>query len=549
MRVALASARRGWQAALRPGFRFALRPLAATASRPPTAASETALGLLQQLQERTPEEASEGSVLSASDSVVRLSLPGNVAVGQGVEVDGVTYVVMRFDKKGVIAARLASGATPVVGAAARPCGSGQLVLKSLELPAGLSFATLQDVVRIQSEEVRPSEGDAMPSLLRLPSPPAPPQRRLVRHRLPSGLAAPEMLLPLGQGQRVGLVGPPGTGKSTALRMLAASQSSDTAVVFAALQARPRLQADLEALGLGTRSAPTLVLHANPAANPVAERYLLAVAALQAAAQLRAKHSHVLLAIDDVTGFAEAAADLGGAPPLSPVQVVAALLDAAGNVEVGGKESALSVAAVFDLSPDEELATTPRNLWRTAEPSLDVCLSFSRDLAAGGIFPAIDVDDLLAVSTFAPGYQAPLLAALREELRRLLQRSRELKAKLQMSKELGLQAELEDVEALGSDSVARAVLAHARPREPRELAVLVCASVLYYFPHTRAPPRSVVENFQRSVLESIQSGHPVLWEELGRLSDISREEAGPLLRELGEALLARRFEFQLTHPEL
>ena len=56
------------------------------------------------------------------------------------------------------------------------------------------------------------------SLLKLPGSRVS-KRGPVRRHLPSGLAAMEALLPMAEGQRLGLVGPPGTGKSTALRSL------------------------------------------------------------------------------------------------------------------------------------------------------------------------------------------------------------------------------------------------------------------------------------------------------------------------------------------
>ena len=59
-------------------------------------------------------------------------------------------------------------------------------------------------------------GASTESLLKLPASRASKRLQIQRH-LTSGLAAVEALLPLGEGQRLGLVGPPGTGKSTALR--------------------------------------------------------------------------------------------------------------------------------------------------------------------------------------------------------------------------------------------------------------------------------------------------------------------------------------------
>lgn len=47
---------------------------------------------------------------------------------------------------------------------------------------------------------------------------------------------------------------------------------------------------------------------------------------------------------------------------------------------GGLPRALSVALALDLAPADELATVPRDLWRSAEPSLDICLNFRCSLA-------------------------------------------------------------------------------------------------------------------------------------------------------------------------
>lgn len=42
---------------------------------------------------------------------------------------------------------------------------------------------------------------------------------------------------------------------------------------------------------------------------------------------------------------------------------------------GEPERALSVAMALDLSPTDELAMVPRDLWRSVEPSLDICVNF------------------------------------------------------------------------------------------------------------------------------------------------------------------------------
>ncbi|CAE7285647.1 fliI [Symbiodinium natans] len=518
--------------------RFGWKCCRALGVRRNTAVSESTFSLLQQIQ-RTHGSEDQGTLQSVAGSVLRVTLPGPVFVGQGLRVREAPAVVLRFDRAGVVAALLASDASPpTAGEVVVPGRS--LALQSRQWAAGVTYASVADLLT--------SEGSPSESLLKLPANPAVPSRRPIRQRLASGLAAAELLLPLGQGHRVGLVGPPGTGKSASLRMLVASQPADTAVVYAAVRSPERLRSEFEALGFSERSAPAVVLCAEPRAS-AAERYFLVLSALRLATSLRKSHQHVLLAVDDCMNFAEAANELNGAPPVPPAQAVAAMLDTGGNFEDEGAEHALSVAIALDLVPEDELPTTAREVWRGAEPSLDVCLNFSAKLAAHGVLPAIDLDVLLSSAGYPPVYQAPLLGALRKEIRKLLERSKQLNQRLETGRELGFHAETEDLDALGSDTVARALLSHSKPRSLRELAVLACASVVYYFPHHRTPPRSALAGFQAEVLESIRSECPAIWDSLDRLEELKEADVGQLLRELGEPLLARRFHYQLTRGDM
>eukprot|EP00438_Fugacium_kawagutii_P031997 Skav227526 [mRNA] locus=scaffold2269:197193:199684:- [translate_table: standard] len=159
----------------------------------------------------------------------------------------------------------------------------------------------------------------------------------------------------------------------------------------------------------------------------------------------------------------------------------------------GLPRALSVALALDLAPADELAT--------------------------------DLDMLN--ETYAATFQLPVLRALRGELRHLLQRSSSLKAKLATGRDLGFQAEVEDVDSLGSDTVARStLLMNSKPCSIPEAVVLACASVVLYYPHQR-PSRSE---------EALDK-------------DLSDEEARRLLQDLGEVLLQNRHAFQLTRLDV
>jgi len=514
---------------------------------------ETAFEVLRLLQEQgrggpvaaagapAEEEGATGEVLSSTGSLLRVALPGPVAVGQAVDVDGRLGVVLQYDRRNALVALVdGAGAAPRAGAPAEARGRLRAGAPSAR-SGGAAFLSVRDALGAEAVSAA-----AARSVLDLPAMPPPSRRRPVTHHLPSGLAAVEALLPLGRGHRVGLVGPPGTGKSTAVRMLMQSQPPDTACVYAAQKPMSQLRARFDSWD--AEGAALTVVHADPRSDPVGARYLVPLCALQAALQYTATHSHVLLVLDDVVAFAQAAAELP-TPPCSAPQVLATALYAGGGVADGLRERALSVAAVLDLEPeDDELPPNLRALWRGAEPAFDVRLGFNATLAARGVLPAIDVDGLLACG-FAPGYQSPLLRQLRGELLQALHRSRDLGRKVELARPLGLHVEPQEEEELGSAEVARALLSHAQPRTLPELVVLLVTALVYHFPASGPPQPSAVAGFQRAVIGTVQGTYPALWDVLSGAHRLDEAEAALAVRDLAEVLLAHRLDFGLARPRL
>jgi len=301
-------------------------------------------------------------------------------------------------------------------------------------------------------------------------------------------------------------------------------------------------------------AQLTVVHADPTHDTLVSRFLVPICALHLASQLRSSHSHVILVLDDLVSFAGAAAELelnSGLVPLSVTQVVGGALDSGGTVlDQNGKEGSLSVVAVVDFDPTsnnkEELPSAMRGLWRGVEQSLDVCLHFSSKVAAKNVLPAIDPKELL--TGFAPSFQVPLLRLLRSELRTAFREGYDLAFRLDMAKQLGLETDDDDEQDLVTATTTRALLAHSKPRQLPELAVLLCAGLVYRLPARRYSPVAV-KRFQQEVVETVRSRHPALWDTLESMEVLTEAEAGGVLRDLGEALLTHRFDFQLTRPEL
>lgn len=521
-------------------------PGLAAARRMLAVPSESASGILQLLQakDRTPvldkaaphdSGAEEGQVLSMKGHMIRVTMPGPVAVGQTLEVDGVQGVVLQYNRRDAIVALVGAG-RPRAGAPVIPHGT--LCLR--EPPAtssGVNFLNAADLVE-------PSGTARATSVFRLPRPPGMAKRQSVRRHLASGLAALEALLPLGEGQSAGFVGVAGTGKSTAAQMLMQSQLPDTACVYAAHKPLRQLEARMARTAAGGSNIS--VVYSDPATDSLGAQYLVPLLALQLAERLCLSHRHVLLVLDDLTTFAGAAAEIP-VPPLSASHVVAAAADFAGGSGISpSDERSLSVVTVLDLDPQDELPARDRDLWRGVEQSLDVNVGFSAKLAAENVLPAVDVNGLLATG-FPPPHQSPLFRQLRAELMPALSSRRELDEKMDMSRKLGLHVEVYDEEQHKSAIVARALLSHTSPRRPAELAVLLTAALIYHFPKRRVSP-SEIAGFQEALFETIRSGYPSLWDLLSVSETLSADEATRSIRDLGEVLLAHRLDFHITRPD-
>jgi len=218
-----------------------------------------------------------------------------------------------------------------------------------------------------------------------PSPLVPSQRVAIERIAWTGIRAIDGLLTIGRGARVGLFGPPGSGKSQLVEAIADATQAD-AVVVALIGERGR-----EAERWFARRTPRTTIVCATSDRPAAERVRAAETALAHAAALRSRDLHVLVAFDSLARYATAARDLrcslgeplgrGGFPP-GVWNDVARLLEIAGATAHG---SVTLVATILSEGDDDRdpLAIAARSL-------LDGHLVLSSALAHAGRFPAIDV---------------------------------------------------------------------------------------------------------------------------------------------------------------
>ena len=246
--------------------------------------------------------------------------------------------------------------------------------------------------------------------------PLPLERKPIRESLGCGIRAIDGFMTCGRGQRIGIFGGSGVGKSTLVGMMARGTSADL-TVLALVGERGREVAEfLEVLGEEGRKKSIVVVSTSDQSPLLRLRAALSATAI--AEYFAAQGKNVLLIADSLTRFAMAQREIGllaGEPPTakgytpSVLNMLARLVERAGAFQEGSITAFYTVLMEGDDQQDP-VADTVRSL-------LDGHVILDRNLAMRSHYPPIAVLDSL--SRLMPSIVSKEHMARSKELRQLM----------------------------------------------------------------------------------------------------------------------------------
>ncbi|HVW87029.1 MAG TPA: FliI/YscN family ATPase [Bryobacteraceae bacterium] len=224
------------------------------------------------------------------------------------------------------------------------------------------------------------------------APPNPLDRSPITERLETGIRVIDGLLPCGKGQRIGIFGGSGVGKSTLLGSMSRSSSAGVNVI-ALIGERNREVREFLEDDLGEEGMKRSVVIVATSDQPAPLRVRACFVALAVAEYFRDRGEDVLLVMDSITRMAMAQREIGlaaGEPPSqkgytpSVFSLLPRICERAGNFAIG------SITAFFTVLVEGDDFNEP--ICDAVRSILDGHITLARELGSAGHYPAIQVLD-------------------------------------------------------------------------------------------------------------------------------------------------------------
>jgi flagellum-specific ATP synthase len=234
--------------------------------------------------------------------------------------------------------------------------------------------------------------------------PQPMDRVPIQTRLGTGLRAIDGLLTVGRGQRVGIFGGSGVGKSTLIGMMTRNTAADLTVVGLVGERGREVREFLED-SLGEQGRKRSVVLVSTSDQSPLLRMRAAMAATSIAEFYAAQGKHVLLVLDSLTRYAMAAREVGlaaGEPPTARGYTPSVFRRLARLIERAGQYAAGSITAFYTVLMEGDDLQDP--LVDAARSFLDGHIVLSRAMASEGWYPPIQI--LESISRLMPAVTTP-----------------------------------------------------------------------------------------------------------------------------------------------
>jgi len=246
---------------------------------------------------------------------------------------------------------------------------------------------------------------------------SPLERAPIRVPLGTGIRALDALLTVGRGQRVGIFGGSGVGKSTLIGMMTRNTEADVTVV-GLVGERGREVGEFLEDSLGKEGRARSVVVVSTSDESPLKRMRAALAATTIAEFFAGQGKHVLLVLDSLTRFAMAAREIGlaaGEPPTAKGYTPSVFTRLAHLVERAGQFRCGSITAFYTVLMEGDDQQDP--LVDAVRSLLDGHVVLSRALAAEGWYPPVAVLD--SISRLMPAVTGPEHRTHAALLRRLM----------------------------------------------------------------------------------------------------------------------------------
>jgi flagellum-specific ATP synthase len=255
---------------------------------------------------------------------------------------------------------------------------------------------------------------------------SPLDRTPIRVPMGTGIRVLDALLTVGRGQRVGIFGGSGVGKSTLIGMMTRNTEADVTVVGLVGERGREVGEFLDdALGVEGRARSVVVVSTSDQ-SPLM-RMRAALAATTVAEYFAAQGKHVLLVLDSLTRFAMAAREIGlaaGEPPTAKGYTPSVFTRLARLVERAGQFRVGSITAFYTVLMEGDDQQDP--IVDAVRSLLDGHIVLSRALAAEGWYPPVEVlDSISRLMPAVAGTEHREQAALLRKLMAVYARSEDL----------------------------------------------------------------------------------------------------------------------------